>query len=287
MSSAERYRAQIASIQADIADADIGLSKTHIPPRLWEQRVLTFARGGNLAKLRHKLRGRPNGAGGVRGTVRRLSRASARNIAYRVAELNWRRDRWKPLTITMTYPEELAPQDMGTIKGHLDAFWHRVTRKWPRAGCIWALESQRNGNPHYHLIVFGVPYMGWRWVAAAWDEIIGNAVTPALSASTQVNRCRGYRGAASYVANYVKKGVADQTDRDWGRRWGMLGKKWLPWAINRRVLSDQQYRALWGHLMAHQERQGFRSGHCYFSSATCFISHALLNRLLTRIGVPP
>lgn len=284
MADAGAYRAEgQAAAQGLEPAATIGLSKTHIPPSRGEPRVLTFAEGGKLAMLRHKLRGRPNGCGGVRGRCRRLSKASARRIAYRVAELNWRRDKWKPLTVTLTYPPELAPQEGPSIWADLDTFWKRVQRKWPRASCIWALEAQGSGNPHYHLIVFGVPYMGWRWVARNWDEVIGNRVSAELSASTQVARCRGYRGAASYVANYIKKGVKDQVEREWGRRWGMLGKKWLPWSIGRRVLTELQYRAVWAALMSCQEGQGFRSGYSYYSSVTAFVSDRLLRTILSRV----
>ena len=231
----------------------LGSSQSHTSPLLLNAPTATWAKGGHFVAL-HGNPGTGTGGGGPRGPVKCLSRAAARRIMQYTSELDWQREKWRPLFLTLTYPRP-APSDRETIKRHLDTFWKRLQRRWPHAGAVWCLEAQADGTPHYHLIVFGVAFMPWAWLAANWDAIIGNDVTPEASASTQVQRVRSRKGAMWYIRKYLAK--TEQGEALWGRRWGVLGEESLPRLVVETALELYQFHRLRRWLRAFQRSQGY------------------------------
>lgn len=96
---------------------------------------------------------------------------------------------------TLTYGREYgawdgeAPpvwaQDPKRWKRDLDAFGKRVRRKFPRAGCVWKLEPQQRGAPHFHLLAVGMSELAGYWLSDAWHEAVyGEQACRCASAAT-------------------------------------------------------------------------------------------------------
>ena len=84
--------------------------------------------------------------------------------------------------VTLTYPLEDLPRHIGDArlhKRHLATFWKTVERAYPGSWAIWVLEHQKNGNPHFHLLVrWENRSRTWfdlrRWVASTWSAIVAD-----------------------------------------------------------------------------------------------------------------
>jgi hypothetical protein len=162
-----------------------------------------------------------------RGKVHGFSRKSRQRFLAFVASLCRES---LPLFVTLTYPE-WWPEEWSNWKEHLDTFVkNHVLRKWPGASLVWKLEPQKRGAPHFHLIVWGVPYMPKDWLAQTWFEIVGTGDPKHLAAGTSVERARSFRGVMCYAGKkYLGKEVS--LPPGWenvGRFWGACGRKNLP-----------------------------------------------------------
>ena len=210
---------------------DEGLSKAHICTR---NGSVTYWLGGSLMRCK-KIefvggKERRRKGGGKRGKITGWSRASRRRMYYTIGRI---RRSALPIMITLTYPAEF-PARSGEWKDNLRRFWQRLKRRFPRAGMVWKLEPQKRGAPHYHLLVWGVPwglYEFRKWVSQAWYEVVGSGDVRHLIAGTRVEQVRSRRGVMCYAGKYIGK-VTDG-DCGWdepGRYWGVKGAECIPWA---------------------------------------------------------
>jgi hypothetical protein len=121
-------------------------------------------------------------------------------------------------------------------KRHLDVFQKRITRylktfgvsSW---GCLWFLEFQKRGAPHFHLLFFGFGFKLFdlaafqKWLSQAWADIVAHADSVEfqkhLNAGTKAEWCRkehfGY--ALKYASKLEQKSVPTEF-ADIGRFWG-------------------------------------------------------------------
>jgi hypothetical protein len=205
-------------------------STNHISPLASEDCKLFVALGGTLTKLKGKNSSSVSPNPGPRGLAT-FSKSSRKRLLQRVASLD--QDTRPPLFLTLTYPS-VWPKVPATWKKHLAAFYKRVCRKYPmcNVAVLWRLEPQKRGAPHFHLLVFGVPFIAYKWVAEVWAEITsGNS-----SSCSRVERVRSWRGAMSYASKYLGKnldGGEFKTDDgevidSVGRHWGVMGEQHLP-----------------------------------------------------------
>lgn len=93
-----------------------------------------------------------------------------------------------PAMVTLTYPGDwlaVAPNGRAAKK-HLDEFRHRYRRAWGTdLLCVWKLEFQRRGAPHFHLMMVppkgrahsrsdaagsGLPFKAW--LSVVWADIV-------------------------------------------------------------------------------------------------------------------
>jgi hypothetical protein len=127
--------------------------------------------------------------------------------------------------VTLTYA--LNMQDARQAKKHLHAFAQALHRSYEGAGYIWKMECQKRGAIHFHLLIFGVRFLPWEWVAEVWTRIVfpGSGMTEQeqsyqLQAGTECRAAKSLWEAKSYLEKYL--GKTDQTgDLDNpGRWWG-------------------------------------------------------------------
>ena len=177
-------------------------------------------------------RQRRHAGGGRRGKVKGFSNQSRRRCSSVLASICRLA---APLFVTLTYPGDWDTNP-AKWKGDLDVWWRRVERRWPGASCVWVLEPQRRGAPHYHLLVWGVPCAGLRfWAKDSWFEVVGSGDERHRLAGTQVDPSRSQKGVQAYLSSYVastaKAGWDDYEDMypdGVGRCWGAKGKERLP-----------------------------------------------------------
>lgn len=211
--------------------------------------------GGELVKVRRRRMKRRQRGGGKRGRITGFSENSRRNLQRKVAQL--RRDRL-PLFVALTYPDDF-PRNHRIWKRHLDSWFKRLEREFPRAACIWRQElidrksgvNQGEAAPHFHLLLYGSIPLSWefkRWLSRSWYEVVASGDERHLRAGTRVERIRSHRGVKKYVSKAMARitgelsKVTQVIDGGVGRWWGVFNKELLPWGA-RVVLSVSQATA--------------------------------------------
>jgi len=198
----------------------MGLSNPHTSPSIPS---ITVALGANWAQLnpfRTQVK-RCQVGGGVRGKIKGFSPQSRRRMLHLLNQVP-KKAHQGALWVDLTYPGDYPSQQAS--KQHLDAFGKRLLRKFPKASVVWRLELQKRGAPHYHLLVYGIPFLPKRWLSRVWYEIVGSGDVRHLAVGTRVGRVRSFRQAIGYASKYIAKCEPDQAGTE-GRVWGVLGRK--------------------------------------------------------------
>lgn len=267
--------------------------------------------GGNLLQLHGGRVKADTGAipGGIRGLISGFSRGSRRRLIHLLQSI----DQTKllvplPLFLTLTYGATW-PSDARAWKRHLDTFAKRLARKFPGVVAVWRLEFQARGAPHYHLIVFNVRFVSYRWLARAWNDIVyplnddvGDMFSDMeyeaywlekdahLKAGTEVRSVKSWRGVMSYAAKYVSKPqealAGDVTiPENVGRWWGVLGRGNLPITWRQEYMSFAQFYHVRRIVRRYLHSHGVSSRVGLFSGLSAFLPAAAGLRLLEYSGV--
>ena len=205
------------------------LSTAHISPQI-EYTVgaslLKVSRGGVSTQV----------GGGKRQNIKQFSKQSRQRLMRTIARI--RRDADLPMFVTLTYPNDYPHPAKSKV--HLDMFFKRFHRRYPKAGGIWKLEPQERGAPHYHLLIWGVEYLELlTWVPQAWFEIAGNGDQLHLRWHKGqlgngnlpcVAKVKSFKGVWAYAAKYLGKTFeAAGWGKMWtGRFWGVIGRENIP-----------------------------------------------------------
>jgi hypothetical protein len=239
-----------------------------LPPIHHRAGQVEVAMGGGLVKLRgRELMGdtmRAVVGRAPRGRVKGLSRASRRRLMEKFASVDRRKEMYRQMMITLTYPAKW-PTDPVEWKRHQAVFQKRFRRKFPNASIIWTMEAQERGAPHWHMIVYNVGYVAHEWVGQTWADITGGNA----KACAEVRRIRSYRGVMSYAAKYAGKGSQDRPYRAGadgevlefvGRPWGIVNKVGLPSEVLKWALSVAEFynlrRLLYRYLRSQMRARG-------------------------------
>lgn len=186
--------------------------------------VTIFSQGSLVVKRECKLQSRP---GQRRGTVKGLSRRSLFRMVFLVTESSTK----FASILTLTYSNSIAPKSGKVTKSHLASLLQEMRRRWPRIAYCWWLEFQRNGSPHYHILLNIEPTDDDRhWLALNWSIIVSRETIAERKKIYRVHahkkaweRIRKQDGAMRYMLKYASK--AEQKDvpkgfEDVGRFWG-------------------------------------------------------------------
>ena len=98
-----------------------------------------------------------------RGRITGFSRTSRRRMMLFLAKVRLTEDSL-PLFGTTTYPD-IFPEEAAKFKRDLQAFLHRLKRRFPDGGILWRLEFKRRKSgenvgkiaPHFHWLLWNVP----------------------------------------------------------------------------------------------------------------------------------
>lgn len=94
-----------------------------------------------------------------RGEITAWSAKSRSRMVARLAELDWApmfEQGDFPAMVTLTYPGAwgVVASNGAVVKEHLNAFFKRFERAWDSdCICVWKLEFQNRGAPHFHLMM--------------------------------------------------------------------------------------------------------------------------------------
>jgi hypothetical protein len=245
-----------------VAAKALGLSTSHISPRgLDAHRAFAaeIAVGGQVLSLKgRKHPGTPPPERASRGAASTLSKASRKRLLRKLASIDHDKLKCMPLFVTLTYPGQYT-DDHKQWKRHLDNICKRLQRRYPAAAIVWKLEPQQRGAPHFHLLLFNVPWVDYQWIAQGWYEVVGSNDPKHLAAGTEIRRVRSWRGVLSYAAKYVAK-VHEDLPPGWeniGRIWGIRGAKNLPILIVRFVIGHHEFFSLRRQIRKLMKSRGF------------------------------
>lgn len=198
-----------------------------------------------------------------RGAITAFSRKSRKRLLDLAASFDLAQVLAKRpvIFITLTYGQNWP--DAKTAKKHLDNFKKRIARFAPEASGIWRLEFQKRGAPHFHFILFNMPYLPKDVLAEAWGEIVGREFWDTSGdlikePFTRIEALKTPRRAFYYLSKYVAKlpeeavlederseddsgfnTVPYFTAEEWiGRFWGILNRDTLPFAELLETVSD-------------------------------------------------
>jgi len=161
----------------------------------------------------------------VRGKIKKFSKRSRSRLMRTLAKIS---KQVMPLFITLTYPAEY-PENYEVYKADLDKFFKRLRYRFPEFACIWKLEFQQRGAPHYHLLVWGLSIHCKQLISKLWYEVVGSGDEKHLKAGTQVQKIRSWRGVMSYASKYMGKLETGEQGLS-GRFWGVSGRGAIPWS---------------------------------------------------------
>lgn len=202
--------------------APVGLSTVHIRRKYGTVRI--YKDGSLIEVSKNRLPKDCENESFKRGEITGFSRKSRMRLLKKMSTLQ-KTDR--PLFITLTYPSEF-PNDKEIYKADLAKFLKRLVYRFPATCGVWRLEFQNRGAPHYHLLVWGLPYHHriLFWISKIWYEVVGSGDKKHLDAGTQVQKIRSWRGVMSYASKYMAK--TGDYGQNIGRVWGLFNRARLP-----------------------------------------------------------
>lgn len=166
---------------------------------------ITLSAQGRFLKLRVCGGGNRVG-GGQRGNVSAFSRSSRLRLLQKMATI--KANGLNAVFLTLTYGQEFpAPRQ---AKRHLDSFLKRISRRYANVSAIWRMEFQKRGAPHFHLLLFNLPFVQKEHISLWWGEVVGvqfwdTASFPIRPPFTRIEKLYSQKHAARYVAKYVAK----------------------------------------------------------------------------------
>lgn len=100
-----------------------------------------------------------------RGKITEFTSASRRRLIDLCSRLDVKGTDAKFLTLTFSgFP---TPDKAKVI---FQTFLKRLHRKYPRASAVWRVEMQKRGSPHFHLIIFNMPYTKQPTLQKWWEQ---------------------------------------------------------------------------------------------------------------------
>lgn len=145
-----------------------------------------------------------------------------------------------PKFISLTYRHRV---DVEQAKANLRSLFERFRRRWPESSGYWRMELQKRGVYHFHLIMFGLPWLPHVVLQGMWEEIIGwDLQREGCHVQVNIKGIQSVKMLTSYVAKYAAKLGDSEPLLDnasylhAGRWWGKFNRACLPYAPAQRML---------------------------------------------------
>lgn len=168
---------------------------------------------------------KPETSGGKRGEIKVFSRESRYRLFRLFHTLSFERFSFVTLTYGATYPS-----DGRGAKLDLKAYRRSFERKWGKIPCVWRLEFQERGAPHFHLLYLDPPFIPVRDWNILWDKSRHCPMGERSGNSLDLKVC--YRRSDSdVVSKYVGKYISKPDERNLSEIEGKPGRWWGKWNI--------------------------------------------------------
>ncbi len=276
--------------------AALALTTSHICPR----GRLTLARGGTLAKLSGRIGPQPPSKGPgwygrdgngnplpppIRGTIKGHSKRSRSRQMQHLASIDRAALPCLPLFVTLTYPEHW-PADPQQWKRDHRTLWKRIERKYPDAAAHWRMEFQQRGAPHFHDLIFGVPFISKKWLARQWYEVVGSGDPKHLRRGTRIEKTKTWGHVVSYMSKYLAKVAvcnSAHVSAEVGRHWGVFNAAGIPRQLEHLDVDDEGFQRVRRVLRGLAKSRG-RHWTCFgrYSGGWTFVSDDTMGKL-TRV----
>lgn len=149
--------------------------------------------------------------------------------------------------LTLTFTEIVTAME---AKKALRRFTMRMSREYPEWSCVWRFERQRRGAPHFHLLMFNVPFIPQKDLQKTWEEC-----TKEPMSIVHIKSVHNRKHAMQYISKYIGKVSEDNfdtppegaslenqsylhADEKQGRVWGYVNKALLPFAAVEAVMIE-------------------------------------------------
>jgi hypothetical protein len=182
----------------------------------------------------------------LRGEIKGFSRPSRRRLLELFARMDVKRSS-RAKFLTLTFTEVVTAME---AKKALRRFTMRMQREHENWSCVWRFERQRRGAPHFHLMVFNMPFVKQKLLQETWE-----ACTREPMSIVHIKSVKNRKHAMQYVSKYVAKVSEDNfdipaespsldipsylhADEKQGRIWGYVNKALLPFADLQTLMID-------------------------------------------------
>jgi hypothetical protein len=108
----------------------------------------------------------------------------------------------------------------------LNKFLSAIRKRYPNyKGNVRVIEFQANGNPHVHMLIFGVDFIPVEWLRELWEDKYQ------LGTQINVKRIDNPKGAIRYLLKYLLKTFSGESSEEVKKA---FRQKALLWALNSR-----------------------------------------------------
>jgi hypothetical protein len=148
----------------------------------------------------------------------------AKRVARKWKKIGHREGIFLTLTLDPKRFSSLA-QAYGSLLWGWNKIASAMRRKFPQIEFARVVEFQESGNPHLHVLVFGVNFIAIEWIRKLWEEKYE------LGTQINVKKIENEKGAIRYLLKYLLKAFTGKTPDENDKA---LKQKALLWALNSR-----------------------------------------------------
>jgi hypothetical protein len=192
----------------------------------------------------------PRGPGGKRQASVSFSSRSSKTLSCLLSSLDYS---VPAAFLTLTHSSQY-PFSPGRYKKLLLGQFARYLRQTnPEFSAVWRLEKQGNGEPHFHLLIFGFPSTleNFTRLQKAWAKTLRIPIPPRIDLRPIVSST----GAYLYLAGHHSKATQTWKGYEVGRYWGVLNRKKLPFSPARQAVLSAEADAVLARIFAKKEER--------------------------------